>query len=329
MPYDKAGWIVERIVLISIDALLACLIFKLLVPRVDKTRAYLGALLYLINPIIFAATTFWGQSDNLMVLIMLVAFWLIAKKRPLEAYLLAGGSLLFKPTLIAMMPFFALILLLDRKIKQFVLGSLALAIVFYLLGTIFFGGSVATVFKYYVDSLLINNLIPHMAVGARSLWFWLGETTPDSSKVIFVSAHLWGSLLLLGANCFGAWIYLKRKDLIGLTLAYLIILFGFYFLPTRSHERYQLFSFLPLIILISTQKRWWPAFVFYILSTITFGYTILAMVPFFKVEYFDGLLRNIRISNIIVGANLSLMIVAIVFAWYYPKQQYGKLKKDI
>ncbi|MCX6809704.1 MAG: hypothetical protein NTZ65_03090 [Candidatus Berkelbacteria bacterium] len=324
--FQTAGWIVDRGILYFFDAVLAYLIYKLVLIKVSKNAAYAAVLFYLLNPIIFAASSFWGQTDSLMMIFMLLAFWFLLDKKYLAVILTVGISLLIKPTLIAILPFFIIVLLLEKKFKELGIGILILAIIFYLLSAIFFGFALMAQIKFYISTLFLNNLTPRMSVGARNLWFMWGEFNSDTLTVAGFSAHLWGTLLLFLANLFAAMAYFKKKNFLSLSFAYLVVLFGFYFLPTRSHERYQIFSFLPLIFLIVSLKKWWLMGILYLVSTITFAYLILAMVPLFKVKFFEDLLANNNLGNIVVLVNLGLYLVMILMACYYSLEKNGKIK---
>jgi len=103
---------------------------------------------------------------------------------------------------------------------------------------------------------------------------------------------------------------------LGLSLGFFVVLFGFYFLPTRSHERYQLFSFLPLIFLIiENRTRIWAS-ILYFLSTITFALVILGIYtnsPVFQKVALQG--------NAISIANLLIFLAGLVLLWYYSADE--------
>lgn len=66
--------------------------------------------------------------------------------------------------------------------------------------------------------------------------------------------------------------------------------------------------------------------ILYLVSTITFAYLILAMVPLFKVKFFEDLLANNNLGNIVVLVNLGLYLVMILMACYYSLEKNGKIK---
>jgi len=313
-----AQWMVFHIILIIFDLLIVLGIY-FLIKRYTKhdLTALTAAALYALNPIFYYAAGQWGQADNTVFLSFLIVFWLLLNEKYIYVFPVLALSILFKPTGIVLIPFIFLIMVFEKKYLSIVFGTIISLLMIFLFSLPFFGLHIGEMVNYYAETLLRNNITPQLAVGAKSLWFLFGERRPDSMNFLGLSAKNIGFILLAIVSLLAAWLSRKNANrFLGLSLGFFVVLFGFYFLPTRSHERYQLFSFLPLIFLIiENRTRIWAS-ILYFLSTITFALVILGIYtnsPVFQKVALQG--------NAISIANLLIFLAGLVLLWYYSADE--------
>jgi dolichyl-phosphate-mannose-protein mannosyltransferase len=210
------------------------LVLWVLVRRIAGGLAALGAAaLYLLNPAVLIAGPLWGQIDAAGTLVAIVALLAASSRR----WVLAG----------------ALVVLAGMVKPQFGLVALPVVVAAFRAWQTEGGwspvrrsalGAVATYAVIaapllldplrYTDQLYeVATFRSFVSLFALNPWGLLvGFEVPEGNL-----AWVGLALLLIGlvAACVPAW---RRQDLRALLVAGTLIVFAFYFLPTRSHERY-------------------------------------------------------------------------------------------
>jgi Gpi18-like mannosyltransferase len=239
-------------------------------------RALLAPAIYLLNPAVVLAGPVWGQIDAAGALAFLAALLAVAAGRYPAAGALATIAMLIKPQAgLVALPVAAVALVRGRATGTFrPLGRLLVgAAVAYLviaiplrLDPIRFAGRVISA----------GALKPFASLNAPNPWGVLvGYKVPDG-------ALFWIGAALLLVGLLVALLPLRRRQDLGTILAVgLFVVFAFYFLPTRVHERY-LFPAMALAAPLAAAS--WRVFgVYLILSagfTATILYALVATTPF-------------------------------------------------
>ena len=311
---DTARWMVFHLSFIIFDLLLVLGIYLVVKKYAGQLWALVAAALYGVNPILYYASGQWGQADSAVILSILLIFYLLWTEKYFWILPSVALSILFKPTIIALLPFILLIMLFKKQYKSIVFGTIISIIITLVFSLPFFGINLVKIVGFYYSTLIKNDLTPQLAVGAKSLWFLFGEKHFDSIKFLGLSYKNIGLLLFLLTSFLAAWLPRKTKNrFLALSLGFSAVSFALYFLLTRSHERYQLFSFLPLIFLIiEARTRIWAS-ILYLLSTITFALVIMGI-------YWGNntIWQKISMSgNAIVLINLAIFLAVIGMLWYY------------
>jgi dolichyl-phosphate-mannose-protein mannosyltransferase len=210
------------------------LVLWLIVRRWASPGAAVGAsALYLLNPAVLIAGPLWGQIDAAGTLLFLLALMATASRRWATAGALAMLAGMAKPQfglVIIPVVFVALWLWRTpagiRPLARTALGALAVYVVL--------GAPLLLDPVRYADQLLENaGTRPFVSLFALNPWGLLvGFEVPDGWLAVV------GAILLvigLLAATIPLW---RRQDLVALLVAGTLIVFAFYFLPTRAHERY-------------------------------------------------------------------------------------------
>jgi dolichyl-phosphate-mannose-protein mannosyltransferase len=210
------------------------LVLWLIVRRWASPGAAVGAAaLYLLNPAVLIAGPLWGQIDAAGTLLFLLALMATASRRWATAGALAMLAGMTKPQFgLVIIPVVFVALWLWRTpagIRPLAWTAMGALAVYVLLGAPLLLDPVR-----YADQLLQNaGTRPFVSLFALNPWGLLvGFEVPDGWLAVV------GAILLvigLLAATIPLW---RRQDLGALLVAGTLIVFAFYFLPTRAHERY-------------------------------------------------------------------------------------------
>jgi len=252
----------------------AFLIAQILKPQTSEAKAYKLGLLYAFNPLILFVSAVWGQIDGLMTFLMLLAFYLLQQNHLIRAGILIAVMVIIKPQGLFLVPF----LIFSQWFRQdwwkwgaIAVGSLT---TIWLLVLPFYGiaaNGIATPFLLLYQRLQgTADYYDFASVNAFNGWGW-ANWERDYETFLGISYKVIG-LVLLGILLvwLGVFIYQQRhsgddsinssgnNNFLANGLAAATMLFGFFILPTRMHERYMLYSlgFLAIAIAIIPMIRW-------------------------------------------------------------------------
>lgn len=257
--------------LISVIAEVGIVAFSYVVLPPRTRVRWLVPFLLAIYPGLIATTAFWGQTDALFTLPLLIAVWLLQQDRPRWAWIVFALALLTKFQAVVAIP-----LLLVLTFRRY--GWRMTLICLVLLG----GVAALTLAPFAAVSGLSSVLVPFTAavdqfsaytINALNVWYlanpnvWtvrpplLFEYPPDT-QILFagLTAKLIGLIALAGYV--GGLLVLvwqraeKRYEWLWLTAIY----FGFFLLPTQMHERYLYpAAVASLLAVVQDRRMWWIA----------------------------------------------------------------------
>ena len=229
---DALNWVVKGLS-IPFDLGVAILLAWGLRATLGTWRSVAAAGLYLFNPGVLVGGPMWGQVDAAGTLPFVAALLLLARRRFGWAGAMAALALLVKPQFgLVGLPVLVLAtrqLMIARDWRPLArAGGGALAA--YLLVTL----------PLRLDPLLYYDLIsgaatrqPMTSLFAPNPWgLFTGYQQPDQGLVYV------GSTLLLLGLLLSQLPLLRRRGTLTLLAVGLQVVFAFYFLPTRVHERY-------------------------------------------------------------------------------------------
>jgi hypothetical protein len=218
---------------IPFDIALGIVLFVGLRPWIGRWRAVAAAGLYLFNPGVLIGGPMWGQVDAAGTLPFVATLLLLARSRFGWAGSMAMLSLLVKPQygLVGLPVLVVAGLQWARARDPLPLVRAAAAAV---------GTYALVAIPLRLDPLLYWDLVssaatrqPMTSLYAPNPWgLFTGYEQPDEGLAVI------GGLLLLVGLALSQIRLLRRRDTLMLLAVGLQIVFAFYFLPTRVHERY-------------------------------------------------------------------------------------------
>jgi dolichyl-phosphate-mannose-protein mannosyltransferase len=252
---------------IPFDLALGVVVYYAARQMVGSIRALVAPAFYLLNPAVLLAGPVWGQIDAAGTLAYLAALLAVARGRFGLAGALTALAMLIKPQFgLAALPVGALAVIAWRAMGKVapIVNALVGGVVVYLvvgiplrLDPITFVGRAASI---AVDK-------PMTSLNAPNVWGVLvGYSIPDAPYALI------GGVLLLIGLLVSLLPLRRRQDLPTILAVGLFLVFAFYLLPTRVHERY-LFPAMALLAPLAAAN--WRVLVAALLVTVGFTLTLL------------------------------------------------------
>lgn len=264
---------------------LGILIYKELKSSVSIFYGRLAAGLIFLNPALIFNSSVWGQIDGILALCLFLTIYYLKNKKLILSSILLGVSLLIKPQTIAILPIFLLFTLSNFSLKNIIKISLPFLLILYIFSLPFFTNNPLI----GLANLIVTtaNQYSYTSLFAYNFWGVVGFWIADTQIWNGLSYQTWGYILLITYWIIIGYFYFKKK-LSLFTLAALATL-GFFFLPTKVHERYL-----------------YPAIVFLILAT----------------AYFKS-----RLLLVLTGLLSLLYLLNLYYVYVYYNEFYLKLPK--
>lgn len=251
--------------------------------------AWLVALGYLFNPAVLWNGAYWGQTDAVHALLVLIAFLLLGGGRVGAAFFTLGIAVLTKPQAAIFGP---LLLLWAWKTPTFpshplssgevrpartvVTAAFAFALGAVLMpAPMLIAGGGSGMLGYFLDTIGHH---PILSANAHNLWWFLTNgkiDIPDTSELVpgVLITFRQAGLILFGAFYLAvlakAW-RTAGQDYFALGA---FLGFAFFMLPTEIHENYG-YALLPLLALAMANDRIWIAFYVAVSATMVLNYAL-------------------------------------------------------
>lgn len=308
-------YLVLKLPSIFADLVLSYFIYNVLLKTVSKKLAFYSLAFCLFNPVMIFNASIWGAFDGLLTLFLFLAIFYLAQKKLIWSSIFFGIALLIKPQAIAITPVFALWVLKNFSLKNILKLSIPAIITVVLLSIPYFPSD--PFFGFFNLFIQMAQDYKGNSLFAYNSWGIFGFWIDDSEKLGFMSFRVWGLFLMSVFWLYFFVIFFKKKILDVYLLSTLAFL-GFFFLPTRVHERY-LFSAIPFLILISIylkSRTLILSTVFLsLLHTINLYYVYIYYNEFYlklpKTLYIPGFYESLEANAKILSA-ISTLIFAII-----------------
>jgi len=215
------------------------LIFVFLRRKIDFEPSILAASLYAFNPATFFNASIWGQFDAVYTFFLILSLGLILdSKMELSAIAFTVG-VLCKPQSIALAPLLAFLIAKEKGWKGLVTSGLASASTALILIAPFeWSSPLDFLVDIYIEGY---GGYPYTSINAFNFWALYGFWESDGSRLLFTDLFSVGWMLFGTLTAFSLCHLYKgiedRRDIRVLLTAF-VLLFGFFMLPTRIHERY-------------------------------------------------------------------------------------------
>lgn len=252
---------------IPFDLAVAVVVYFVAARLVGNGRALIAPALYLFNPAVLLAGPVWGQVDAAGTLAYLAALLALAGRRFGLAGAFAVMALMIKPQFgLVLLPVVTAAVIAWRAshslapmVRGFVGGLAA-----YLVIAIPLRLDPITYAGYVIGAGGFKDM---SSANAANIWgLFHGYKIPDGG-LLYVGA----ALLLLGLAA--ALLPLRRRrDLVTILAVGLFVIFAFFFLPTRVHERY---LFPAMAVLAPLAAASWRLLAAYLVMTVAFAASLL------------------------------------------------------
>lgn len=206
------------------------------------------------NPAMAFISGGWGQVDQILTLLLLLAVYLFEEDRLELAGLVYGISIITKPQALMAGPllaaaYFAKVYSGGRKYAVRTVVSVIAAVAAIFIMSLPFKGTQQPL--WFMEKLMgTATSYPYASVEAFNFMALLGGNwAPVDEKVLGVTYGFWGTILIV-LSCAGSiWLYLKsKKDKGSLSLCLALMLAAIFAFGQYMHERY-VFPVLMLIII--------------------------------------------------------------------------------
>lgn len=256
----KTGFLVYVLKLPSniFDIATAFLIFTFLRKNLSLKSSLIAASLYAFNPATIFNASVWGQFDAIYTFFLVLSLVLILSSKPMLSVIAFTVGILTKPQSIALAPLILFLIARKHGWKGVVTSALvSAATILITIAPFKWSNPVNFLAGIYLGGY---GGYPYTSINAFNVWAFTGFWKPDTETFMFsldfftIGWAMFGALAALS-------LYTLHKRLDNsqesVFLSAFVLLFGFFMLPTRIHERYlfPVFSLLALMMPFLKESR--------------------------------------------------------------------------
>jgi len=224
------------------DMAAAFLIFAFVRKRLTFKMALLASGLYAFNPVVIFDSAVWGQFDGIYTFFLVFTLYMILESKPKWAAVAFMLAVLTKPQSIALAPL--VVFLVFRKYnwnwkKLIVPVLVAVGTVFAVILPFEWNNPVSFLYNIYAGAYSTPNY-QMTSFNAFNIWGF-NMYASDTQSFLFLNFNIIGWALFGALAVLTLYFVHKRSGTspeLYVIFAAFILLFGFFMLPTRIHERY-------------------------------------------------------------------------------------------
>ena len=300
------------------DVICAVALFYVFKKQSPKS-GLVAAALWMFNPTVIFNCAFWGQTDSIMCLLLLVSFVALERERPILASVLFAFAGMTKYQCLFFTPLFLAELFVKYRISKFIKGIGAAALTVAAVFIPFMIGS-KNPFLFLDVYLKGQGTYPYCTLNAYNVYGLFGLNWKEDT-LGFPSLYSLSYLLiavLIGFMIF-SYVYAKRKSVWVMGFLFMNTLFMF---MTRMHERYQ---FVVLIFILMAAIVHKHRGFFYCFAAMSFITLVNQAIPMFswraENSFFDEYYGELFVIFSVVN-----LILYFVSAYVSIKFMFGKDK---
>jgi len=287
------------------------LIFAFIRSRSSFRMALLATAAYAFNPAIIFNSSVWGQFDSIYTFFLLLSLIMVFSGRLTLSVSTFTLAVLTKPQAVALAPLIALLVYKKFGLRRMLASSVIIAAITLLVILPFqWGNPITSLINIY---LLGFGKYPYTSVNAYNFWALFGMWRPDSLGILFLTPYLIGWLMFVVLTFLALDLVderLKSSEGMLVFFAAFILLFGFFMLPTRIHERYIFPSLGFLALMIPYVKR---MRVIYGILTVTLlinlAYALMTLNSGILITWADSIVIGVSLVN------TAVFVYILVLMW--------------
>ncbi len=227
------------------DLATAFLIFRFMRLRYRYLFSLGAMVVYALNPATIFNLAVWGQMDSIYTFFMVASLYAaVRSKHELSAGLLSL-AILTKPQSIVLLPIVAYLILRNGGWKRALTSSAVfIALIFLVIAPFRWDNPVT----FLIDRYSGYSVYPYNSINTYNFWALLGFWKPDTVSHLGLSYQTWGIIAFVIFAIFVMWQLHRKPEGRAFIFAAFLLLFGFFMLMTRMHERYlfPVFAFLAM-----------------------------------------------------------------------------------
>jgi Gpi18-like mannosyltransferase len=236
------------------DIATAYLIFRFVRQRYSFPFALGAMTVYAFNPATIFDLAVWGQMDSVYTFFMVASLFSVTRSK----YELSAGlfslAILTKPQSVVLLPVIAYLMLKNGGWKRVVTSA---AIFFILIFLVIIPFHWDNPIKFIVDRYGGYNKYAATSLNAYNFWALLGFGKSDTMHHLGLSYQMLGIIAFLIFAAFVMWQFHRRPGNEATIYAVFLLMFGFFMLMTRMHERYLFPVFALLALSFSLRHTVW------------------------------------------------------------------------
>jgi Gpi18-like mannosyltransferase len=290
------------------DLATAFLIFVFLRRRLDFNSSLVATSFYAFNPATIFNASIWGQYDAIYTFFLTLSLIAILASKPKLSVIALTVGVLAKPQSIALAPLIAFLVIRKHGWKSVVPSALVSSAVVLI---------VAVPLKLSDPlSLLVGIYLkgyggyPYTSLNAFNLWAFNGFWKLDAQTFLFLDFFKIGWIMFGAVTAFSLYYLHKRSHYtqeVPVLFSAFVLLFAFFMLPTRIHERYLFPVFAVLALMLPFLKETRPI---YGVLTFTYFANLAYVLPFLNSS------RNIPNGDPFVWIIASINLAAFVYTLF-------------
>jgi dolichyl-phosphate-mannose-protein mannosyltransferase len=233
------------------DMATAALIYLFLRKQLSSKLSLLGTGLYAFNPAVIFNAAVWGQFDAIYTFFLAFSLILALKNKPYFSAGIFALAILTKPQAIALLPLIIYLIFRKNGLKSLLLSAVSfLATLFVVILPFDWNGNPIT----FLSNIYFGAYggYAYTSINAFNIWGLFGLWKSDAYFYLIG----WAMFGIFAA--FSIYVLHKRFKFSGDSLAIFcafMLLFAFFMLPTRIHERYLFPAISMLALLFPLAKK--------------------------------------------------------------------------
>lgn len=279
----------------------------------------LGAMtVYAFNPAVIFDLAVWGQFDSIYTFFMIASLYALLRSKYEVSGALFSLAILTKPQSIVLLPVLAYVMLRNGGLKRAITsGLVSITSVFLFIAPFNWSGNPIT---FLMDRYSGYGVYQYNSINAYNFWalmgFWKADTVPHMG----LSYQVWGIIIFVIFMIFVMWQLHRRYEQKAAIFAVFLLMFGFFMLTTRMHERY-LFPVFALLALGWAGRFTFKSFTTWLYLGLTGTFLANLVYVMAQLKAGDFIPDGHWSLYVLAPLNIILFVSAIVYFWRMQRRK--------